>query len=465
MTGRPNASDRLLIVRLGAIGDVTNALSSRRCAAHPGCFIGWAVHPLGAPLVEAPTVDRVHVWPRRTGIPSSRCGASSSRRATTRDRPPGLQKSLSSRGCRSAPRPRLDRGARRAELDLDARAGRDRPAPQHGAPVHASRALGLRKDPAPPPAPRRGSVRGRLREGTWCAVAQLGASRRTSCGRPRSSGSSQLASSRPRWFDGPLVLTGGPGTAPRTRSSRPRRARPRRTHELPELWALCARSHAMVSADTGPMHLCAAVGSRPSRSSDPGIRPDGALRRTASCWSRDALAMEGDRSPSMKTRQRRWPRRPRAPFGRRSSGSSAPRARSSESPENATDEVDAPADLPALGNSEVNRRCSVRQTCLGETHETAQTPRDLDRAQLTGATWSTALDAGHGTPPPPPPACTSTPFSSPSWSAPASPRFGDTLDGVPTEVRDALVREEPPTSGAVAAPRSSGATPARGLGP
>ncbi|MEE2940147.1 MAG: glycosyltransferase family 9 protein, partial [Planctomycetota bacterium] len=63
-------------------------------------------------------------------------------------------------------------------------------------------------------------------------------------------------------FDGPIVLTGGP----EDRAAADEVARDLEVHDLvgrtnlPELWALCARSRAMVSADTGPMHLCAAVG-------------------------------------------------------------------------------------------------------------------------------------------------------------------------------------------------------------
>ena len=71
MTARPDVPARVLIVRLGAIGDVTNALVVANALrdAHPGCFIGWAVHPLSAPLVEGhPSIDRAHVWPRGTGV-------------------------------------------------------------------------------------------------------------------------------------------------------------------------------------------------------------------------------------------------------------------------------------------------------------------------------------------------------------------------------------------------------------
>lgn len=62
---------RVLIVRLGAIGDVVNALivANGIRSAVPGALIGWAIHPLSKPLVEGhPAVDRIHVWSKGTGL-------------------------------------------------------------------------------------------------------------------------------------------------------------------------------------------------------------------------------------------------------------------------------------------------------------------------------------------------------------------------------------------------------------
>ena len=62
--------ETVLVVRLGAIGDVTNALvfAAALKDASPRTRIGWVVHPLAQPLVEAnPVVDRVHVWRRGAG--------------------------------------------------------------------------------------------------------------------------------------------------------------------------------------------------------------------------------------------------------------------------------------------------------------------------------------------------------------------------------------------------------------
>ncbi|MCZ6598852.1 MAG: lipopolysaccharide heptosyltransferase I, partial [Planctomycetota bacterium] len=57
--------ERILIIRLGAIGDVVNALVVLTAIKehHPGVTIGWAVHELALPLVEGhPSLDRVHLW-------------------------------------------------------------------------------------------------------------------------------------------------------------------------------------------------------------------------------------------------------------------------------------------------------------------------------------------------------------------------------------------------------------------
>jgi len=62
---------KILIVRLGAIGDVTNALvfAAALKDQDPSVQLHWAVHPLSKPLVQGnPVVDRVHVWERGAGL-------------------------------------------------------------------------------------------------------------------------------------------------------------------------------------------------------------------------------------------------------------------------------------------------------------------------------------------------------------------------------------------------------------
>ncbi len=62
---------RVLVVRTGAIGDVVNALvfAAALRDARPRAHIGWVAHPLVAPLLSRnPAVDTVHIWPRGGGV-------------------------------------------------------------------------------------------------------------------------------------------------------------------------------------------------------------------------------------------------------------------------------------------------------------------------------------------------------------------------------------------------------------
>lgn len=62
--------ERVLIVRLGAMGDVANALvvATAIKESRPDVQIGWAVHDLAEPLLRGhPDVDKVHVWRRGRG--------------------------------------------------------------------------------------------------------------------------------------------------------------------------------------------------------------------------------------------------------------------------------------------------------------------------------------------------------------------------------------------------------------
>lgn len=68
---------RVLVIRLGAIGDVTNALviADAIKLGWPEAQVGWAVHPLSAPLVQDhPCVDRVHLWERGGLVQTCRSG-------------------------------------------------------------------------------------------------------------------------------------------------------------------------------------------------------------------------------------------------------------------------------------------------------------------------------------------------------------------------------------------------------
>lgn len=63
--------DKVLVVRLGAIGDVVNAqvVANALREARLRTRIGWVVHDPARPLLEGhPSVDRVHVWRRGCGL-------------------------------------------------------------------------------------------------------------------------------------------------------------------------------------------------------------------------------------------------------------------------------------------------------------------------------------------------------------------------------------------------------------
>ena len=62
---------KILIVRLGALGDVANALvlAAAIKRAAPDTFVGWAVHNLALPIVEGnPVVDRAYLWDKKLGV-------------------------------------------------------------------------------------------------------------------------------------------------------------------------------------------------------------------------------------------------------------------------------------------------------------------------------------------------------------------------------------------------------------
>jgi len=68
--GKPRHSGHILVVRLGAMGDIIHALPAAASLKHSfaGCQVTWVVEPRWAPLLEAnPFVDRVVLLDRRTG--------------------------------------------------------------------------------------------------------------------------------------------------------------------------------------------------------------------------------------------------------------------------------------------------------------------------------------------------------------------------------------------------------------
>jgi len=69
-SGNPHGGGRILVVRLGAMGDILHALPAVTSLRHgfPGWQVTWAVEPRWAPLLAAnPFVDRVVLLDRSTG--------------------------------------------------------------------------------------------------------------------------------------------------------------------------------------------------------------------------------------------------------------------------------------------------------------------------------------------------------------------------------------------------------------
>ncbi len=270
-----SAPGRFLLVRLGAIGDVTNALVVATAIkdACPGAHVAWAVHPLSLPLVDGhPSLDHVHVWPRGTGM----AGFRSLVREVKHERYDvaldlqRLQKSSLLARLSGARRvlgfdrrrakelswlwtsERIEAGPSREHmveqyLRFARRLGIERPEPRRllpNSPAAAARAERLVAELGGPP-----------------VLLNLGASKPENRW-PVVSFRDLIQGWSARAGAPPLVLTGGP----------PDRAVADElvghggaldlvgATSLPELWELARRSRAMLAADTGPMHLCAAVG-------------------------------------------------------------------------------------------------------------------------------------------------------------------------------------------------------------
>lgn len=274
-TARNTVPRKILIVRLGAIGDVTNALVVANALkdADPEVSIGWAVHPLSLPLLEGhPSVDRVHVWPRKGGLAGFRTLMKGIREAqydaaidlqrlqksTLIARLSGARRVIGFDRSRSKEMSwiwtgeRISKGPRREHMVLQymrfpALLGAGDPAPR-------------RSLPAPPEA--QAFAQDFVARHGRPLLVNLGASKPEKLW-PRDSFRDLLAKLTADPTLGTIVLTGGPGD--RAAAKALHRAAPGAINlagetTLPELWELAALSQAMVTADTGPMHLCAAVG-------------------------------------------------------------------------------------------------------------------------------------------------------------------------------------------------------------
>ncbi|MEX1024682.1 MAG: glycosyltransferase family 9 protein [Planctomycetota bacterium] len=307
---------RVLVIRLGAIGDVVNALvfASALVDADPDTRIGWAAHDLVLPLLERnPVVDRVHHWPRAAGV---RGGFALARelRAARYDVAVDLQ-----RIAKSAALARYSGAERVVGFDrartkegawlLTTERVAPGPADEH----MVDRYLAVARHLGAPQAPPRWSlptddaaeraIEMQLGD-TRPIVVNLGASKPKN--RWSASGFAEVV--RELAADGPVAVTGGPDD---------RALFPELFAELPpgvldlvgrtnllELAALARRARTVVTCDTGPMHIAVATGAPvvalfgpadPGRTGPYGaghriVRPRGESRRMADLEARDVVA-------------------------------------------------------------------------------------------------------------------------------------------------------------------------------
>ncbi|MCP3916446.1 MAG: glycosyltransferase family 9 protein [bacterium] len=267
---------RLVVVRLGAIGDVVNALCFATAIKRhaPRTEIGWAVHPLARPLVEGhPSVDRVHVWPRKSGVQGLRAVAAELR-AARYELAVDLQRiAKSSLLARLSGAPRVLGYDRRRAKELSWLLTRERiPAGDPRAHMvdqylEFARHLGVTEAraehllPADPGAERWADERIAAFENPPVLI-NIGASKPENRWAPERFGA--LAARITDELEHPAFLVGGPGD--RERTTAVLRGAEGSAHDLvgatslAQLAALAARSALVVSCDTGPMHVAVAAG-------------------------------------------------------------------------------------------------------------------------------------------------------------------------------------------------------------
>jgi len=266
---------KILIVRLGAIGDVVNALvfATALREHRPEVEIGWVVHDLARPLVEDhPSVDRVHLWRRGTGVAGFRQTVSEIRArdyelAVDLQR---IQKSAALARLSGAPRVLgYDRGRAKEASWLWVReripAG-DPAAHMVEQYLEFARYLGIdaaavRKLPHDPEADAWADAR--IAEvGKAPFQVSLGATKPENRWEPARFG--ELAAALRAEHDRPVCLTGGPADRPAAEVALRHSSGGEGIVDLVgetslrQLAALSARAHLFVGCDTGPMHIAAA---------------------------------------------------------------------------------------------------------------------------------------------------------------------------------------------------------------
>jgi len=269
--------DKVLIVRLGAIGDVVNAqvVANAIREASPRTRVGWVVHELAQPLVQGhPSIDRVHLWKRGCGL-SGWMDLVRELRAERYGLALDLQRIAKSGVlARASGAPRVlgfDR-ARSKELgwiwSTERLAPGRRDAHRLDWYLEFAAHLGLARPKVLHRLPRDEEAE-RWAEGEVAALGSapvllnLGASKPPNRWPPERFGA--LASALQRELGAPVGLTGGPADAALVaRASEAAGGAIARSWvgstSLLQLAELARRARLFVSCDTGPMHLAAAVG-------------------------------------------------------------------------------------------------------------------------------------------------------------------------------------------------------------
>ena len=269
---------RVLIVRLGAIGDVVNALTLAAALKRqdPEVHVGWLTHPLAEPLLrDNPCVDRVHRLPRK-GIIGALPALRRELRAERYDLVVDLQRML-----KSAVLARLAGAARVLGYDrarskegswrlygerIPAGPARAHMVDQYAEFAHHLGCQGPVQHPLPPiPEALLGEVQQWLRPlGDKPPIAvHIGASKPQNRWEPeRYAG---LIEGLLEKHSGGIVLTGGPGDAADAAPTRERMAGEPRfldllgQTDLMQLMAVFTQCRLFIGCDTGPMHLASAL--------------------------------------------------------------------------------------------------------------------------------------------------------------------------------------------------------------
>ena len=286
--------DRILIIRMSALGDVINTLPAlgELKRAYPASHISWLVEPGFAPVVEAqPEVDQTIIIPRKRlqkwlTRPGKWLQAAAEVRQVLREiREPRFDVALDFQGnLRSGVLMRLSNASRRIGFHP-----RDRKEPDLGsatetAPalrgechrveraLHLLRALGLEPGPAkaslaiPPEAASRVDefLQSRGLAGKTLVTIHSGTSQFGAYKRWTDEGYRELCQRLIDELGAAVVLTWGSApeqeSAERLREGLPDAVVVSFETTLMELAALCTRADVFVGGDTGPGHLASLVG-------------------------------------------------------------------------------------------------------------------------------------------------------------------------------------------------------------